>query len=331
MNATERWLARAAQRERLKQRDQHIKKMATRTVAVLALMAVGVIAIFTIVFAVNNSTPASASSDYDSIQNDIRAGANVSADASTAVSESVDNREARSLPMQAYAQFYFFEEDRAQRYMHYQVVSPHLTPEQIVLQVNLDLDRTPYEFNTNVAKPDSFLALVNKHFCLPYEYYPYDLYGVGEVLMRYEAALWLEQLIAAAATDGIDLNPVSGFRDASYQESLYNEYVSSVGIDWANAQSAQAGFSEHQTGLAVDFSPADYGFYDTPKAFWLEEHAYEYGFIIRYPEDSNDITLYMHEPWHVRYVGTKVSTFMHDHSISSFEEYYIKYIRHSPY
>ena len=245
------------------------------------------------------------------------------------MSDSTNHQAIKILPLRAYAQFYFFEEERSERYVEYQLQAPHLSAEQIVLQVNLDLDTPPYQVYSVVSNSSSLLALVNKHSCLPYDYRPADLDTVGEVLLRYEAALWLEQLVADAAADGVTLNPISGYRDASYQDSLYSGYVDSVGVEWADAQSAQGGFSEHQTGLAVDFSPTTAEFYNSPAAYWLEDNAYRYGFIIRYPDAGSDLTLYIYEPWHIRYVGTKVSSYMHDHNIVTFEEYYIKYILNS--
>lgn len=67
------------------------------------------------------------------------------------------------------------------------------------------------------------------------------------------------------------------------------------------------GQSEHQTGLAFDINSTRWDFKDTIEGKWLAEHCYEYGFIIRYPENKQDKTGYVYEPWHVRYVGNKVA------------------------
>jgi zinc D-Ala-D-Ala carboxypeptidase len=91
-----------------------------------------------------------------------------------------------------------------------------------------------------------------------------------------------------------------------------------VMMDEANTFSAQAGQSEHQTGLAMDVSNGvagnrlDTSFGDTPEGIWLVDNAYKYGFIIRYPEDRVADTGYQYEPWHLRYVGVDAATEIHE-------------------
>lgn len=79
----------------------------------------------------------------------------------------------------------------------------------------------------------------------------------------------------------------------------------------ADTYSARAGFSEHQSGLAIDVNQIDDSFIGTPEAIWLEKHCYEYGFILRYPQGKQDITGYKYESWHIRYVGTDMSYKIH--------------------
>jgi len=316
MDSSQRRRARTAERERLKQREQQLKKR--RNVFFIAALVVVVVggALGASLYFMVNSNPAAAAAD------------NLNTDTST--NTATDEQNSSQEALQLMSQFYFFDEDRSQRYVDYYAANPDLTPEQVVIRVDLDLDTTPYEVSSPVTDPDSFQVLVNKHFYLPDDFAPTDLVSVGDISLRYQAALYLQQLMDDAEADGVTLTPASGYRDASYQESLYNGYVDTLGADDANAQSAQPGYSEHETGLAVDFSPTNYQFYDSPQATWLEENAYRYGFIVRYTEENSDITLYIHEPWHIRYVGTEVSTFMHDNNIGSLEEYYVKYIQHTP-
>jgi len=315
MVSSERRLKRIAERERLRQRELQRKKRATRLFTALAVVAaVGALITFA-VLALNNGTAAAGTAGTEAADNASQA-----------------NALRRQLPLQAYTQHYFFEGERSQRYKECYASNPALTVEQAIVLVNLDLDSTAYEVASPVPDPDSFLVLVNKHHYLPYDYCPPDLdsVGDGDILLRYEAALYLEQLIASALEDGVFLSPGSGFRYATEQEALYNGYVSSLGAEWADAQSARPGFSEHQTGLAVDFRPANSEFYNTPEAHWLEEHAHHFGFIIRYTEENSNVTLFIHEPWHIRYVGVEVANFMHDNAIGSYEEYYVKYVQHTP-
>ncbi|HYF94050.1 MAG TPA: M15 family metallopeptidase [Symbiobacteriaceae bacterium] len=170
-----------------------------------------------------------------------------------------------------------------------------------------------------VANPDDVTLIVNKSIKLPDNYRPADLVvpNVAFIftepddkrLMRKEAARALEQMFAAAKQDGIHLAGVSGYRSFATQSALFDYYVRTQGEETARKYSAEPGHSEHQTGLAMDISgstgkcAADDCFAGTPEALWLEQHAPEYGFIIRYPKGKESITGYAYEPWHVRYVG----------------------------
>jgi D-alanyl-D-alanine carboxypeptidase len=176
---------------------------------------------------------------------------------------------------------------------------------------------------TVVADPDSITVLLNKHFALPKNYRPKDLTYPAvpflnpkkseKQLMRKEAAQALEKLFAAAKKDGITLMGVSAFRSYASQEVLFNYYVKQDGEEKARTYSALPGTSEHQTGLAIDVSGTDRKcaaadcFAGTREAAWLEQHAAEYGFIIRYPRGKEAITGYQYEPWHIRYVGKKIA------------------------
>lgn len=174
-----------------------------------------------------------------------------------------------------------------------------------------------------VTNPADSAVVVNKQRGLPGEYIPADLVhpnvrfsfaGESEKKqLRKEAADALEQLFAAAKRDGIELFGVSGYRSYRTQETIFNYNVAHQGEEEAHRFSAQPGHSEHQTGLAIDVSAksAKFGleetFGATTEGKWLAEHAYEYGFIIRYPKGKEKITGYAYEPWHIRYVGIKIA------------------------
>ncbi|HEY3368227.1 MAG TPA: M15 family metallopeptidase [Symbiobacteriaceae bacterium] len=173
------------------------------------------------------------------------------------------------------------------------------------------------------AQQVDIAVLVNKSMMLPPDYKPDDLVEpnvpfifkeqVEKRLMRKAAAQALERMFTAAKQDGIYLAGVSGYRSFATQKSLFDYYVRTQGEELARKYSAEAGHSEHQTGLAMDVSgstgqcAADDCFADTPEAKWLAGHAPEYGFIIRYPKGKETVTGYQSEPWHVRYVGTPMS------------------------
>lgn len=190
----------------------------------------------------------------------------------------------------------------------------------------------------SLTDPTSIWVIVNKqHPLQPKDYIPADLVvptvplrvpGNESMQLRQITATNLEDMFTAAKASGINLMLSSGYRSYQYQVSLYNGYVQTQGQAVADTQSARPGFSEHQTGLAADVEPVsrtcevDTCFKDTPEGQWLAANAYKYGFIIRYTAGKTAITGYEFEPWHVRYVGTALSTEMHDKHIETLEEFF---------
>ena len=144
------------------------------------------------------------------------------------------------------------------------------------------------------------ILIANKTYSLPADYAP------GGLTPECEAAL--NALSAGAAADGLSIYPISTYRSYEYQEGLYNRYVARDGKAEADRYSARPGYSEHQTGLAVDVNSLEYSFADTAEGKWLAAHCHEYGFILRYPADKEEITGYRYEPWHIRYLGVETAT-----------------------
>ncbi|MGN0666495.1 MAG: D-alanyl-D-alanine carboxypeptidase family protein [Huintestinicola sp.] len=149
----------------------------------------------------------------------------------------------------------------------------------------------------------SGILIANKSYPLPPDYNP----GVDP-----EAEDAFEKMQEAASEEGLNIWIASGFRSYEYQQKLYNRYVEQHGKDEADRFSARAGYSEHQTGLAFDLNTIDDSFGETAEGKWVAEHAHEYGFIIRYPKGKEDITGYMYEPWHLRYLGTETATAVYE-------------------
>jgi D-alanyl-D-alanine carboxypeptidase len=188
-----------------------------------------------------------------------------------------------------------------------------------------------------IAKPESVTVLVNKQNSLPSTYEPTDLvypnipFTFAEKIekrkMRQVAASAIEKLFDGANKDGIHLAGVSAYRSYATQKSVFQNYVKKDGEEKAKTYSAVPGTSEHETGLAIDVSgstgkcAAEDCFGGTKEAVWLEKHAAEYGFIIRYPQGKATITGYQYEPWHLRYVGTEVAKEMQGKGLTM-EEYY---------
>ena len=156
------------------------------------------------------------------------------------------------------------------------------------------------------------ILIVNKTYSLPKDYDPGEL--------SKEASDAFEEMKADALKDDIELWIQSGYRSYSLQEELYNRYVEEDGKQKADTYSARPGHSEHQTGLAMDLNIIDSSFEGTPEAIWLEENAYKYGFIIRYPKGKERITGYMYEPWHLRYLGKETAKKVYESGLT-LEEY----------
>ena len=144
------------------------------------------------------------------------------------------------------------------------------------------------------------VLIANKTYGLPQAYAPGDL--ADEVKEAFET------IKNAAAKEGLNLYISSGYRSYTRQQTLYNNYVSKDGKELADTYSARAGYSEHQSGLCFDLNTIDDSFAYTPESKWLEKHAQEYGFIIRYPKGKEDKTGYQYEPWHLRYLGVELAT-----------------------
>lgn len=183
-----------------------------------------------------------------------------------------------------------------------------------------------------ITNPSNPLVLVNKEHYLPSDYVPeltrpnvQFVFGdqeLNKALMRPEAARHLEDMFKAASRAGINILATSGYRSYDRQQYLFQQEVEESGREEAKTVVAIPGTSEHQTGLTMDItSPSvDYGlverFGETEEGRWLANHAYKYGFILRYPEGKENVTGYQYEPWHFRYVGEKYAKIIHEHNIT---------------
>ena len=180
---------------------------------------------------------------------------------------------------------------------------------------------------------DNILLLINKTHPLSSDYYPQDMVkierndpqvGTAEVKqMRAVAAEHFEELLDAAHAAGYNIVLRNAFRSYSYQDSLFSSYAKNHGEDAANRYSARPGESEHQTGLCCDVGVPGRSltsFNGSAEAAWMAEHAHEFGFILRFPEGKEDITGYMFESWHFRYVGLEAAGEIYERGIT-LEEY----------
>lgn len=206
------------------------------------------------------------------------------------------------------------------------------TPRKIVGLVNANVDLGFYNKVLASDLNDNNLILVNKFYYLDKTYEPDDLIilsgqyngGVNNRL-RKEAAEAFMKMASAALLDNVYIKNISAYRSYDYQVNLYDKYVRRDGKEKADIYSARPGFSEHQTGLCLDINSADDSFKDTKEAKWLQDNAYKYGFILRFPKGKEDITGYKYEPWHYRYVGTDAARIIYDNDLT-LEEYYAYYV-----
>lgn len=188
-----------------------------------------------------------------------------------------------------------------------------------------------------VENPGAIDVLVNRTYNLPDTYVPEDLVKLTDVptvlsnpevnQMRKPAYEALKELFAAAKEAGYDLYARSGYRSYDTQVSLYASYAAAHGQEAADTFSAKAGQSEHQTGLVMDITceamnfQLDDTFGETEEGKWVSENANKYGFIVRYPKGKEDITGYMYEPWHIRYLGVELATGVYESGLT-LEEYF---------
>ncbi|WP_321388596.1 M15 family metallopeptidase [uncultured Enterococcus sp.] len=157
------------------------------------------------------------------------------------------------------------------------------------------------------------IIIVNKRYPLPESYNP------GE---SKEAAAAFKRMNEEMRALGLKIaKEYSGYRSYSEQATLYQNYVADDGKSEAERYSSRPGYSEHQTGLAFDFiDTAGELVSSKAEADWIAENAHRYGFIVRYKEGQEDITGYIAESWHVRYVGEKDAATIYEQNVT-LEEY----------
>ncbi len=148
------------------------------------------------------------------------------------------------------------------------------------------------------------ILLVNKVYSLPEDY--------GGELDSGAYAAWVRM----KEETGYDFTLLSGYRSYQRQQELFDYWVEQDGYEAALMESALPGRSEHQSGLAMDVGKLEYEYAHTDEGIWLAENCHKYGFIIRYPEDKTEITGYIYEPWHIRYLGESTAKLVHDSGLT---------------
>ena len=189
--------------------------------------------------------------------------------------------------------------------------------EGIMAVGQVEIDGQVHHFSPHGVK----ILLVNPWNTLPADYEVTLVNLTEQDRLETECAEALTRMLDACEAAGYKTMIVSAYRTREEQEYLYYRKVRSyVDMDWTwdNARKEAAksvappDTSEHQLGLAVDLIDVNYGFLDEyqaqmPAQKWLMEHCHEYGFILRYPVGSTEITGIIYEPWHYRYVGVEIA------------------------
>ena len=225
----------------------------------------------------------------------------------------------------------FAKLDNYDRYMKYEDETAE-DEEIVVMYVNLDLDKEDYKDSTLVDK-FSPTMLVNKHHHLDKSFVPDNLVTIGT---KYSAdketkccKIALDAFIEmskAAEKEGYGIYINSAYRSYQDQVDVSNLYLKSYGQSYVDKFVAKPGYSEHQTGLALDVASKNSNIFASSKEYkWMLDNAYKYGFILRFTKPYEEITGFRNEPWHYRYVGKKAAKVIYDKDMT-LEEYYVRYL-----
>ena len=198
---------------------------------------------------------------------------------------------------------------------------------EILQYEDMESDYKEIERLENILNNEYFI-LINRENKLAEDYIPSNLKKCEAKFLDYvqdnnlenAAADAVKKMFAEAAKDGISLVGVSGYRSYGVQKELYDTRMKQSGKERTRAYTAEPGASEHQSGLAIDilcdeYSTLDEGFENTDAFRWLNENCYKYGFILRYLKGKEDITGYNYEPWHFRYVGEDVASYIYKNNL----------------
>ncbi len=192
---------------------------------------------------------------------------------------------------------------------------PNGNPEEFLADLHAVL-----ESEKNFAEGDlSPFYLIDKTHPVSEDYEPKGLihleknesYAINKntLSLRPESFEALKILGDAAKKDGITLTVSSSYRSYEYQKNLFDYWVRVDGLEEAERESARAGTSQHQLGMAIDFAPVDDNFAETEAGAWVYKNAAKYGWSLSFPQGYEDVTGYRWESWHFRYIGTKACEF----------------------
>jgi D-alanyl-D-alanine carboxypeptidase len=212
---------------------------------------------------------------------------------------------------------------------------PGANADEISIQpISGDVPRTsedvPRTHLYDIDNAKSLQVVVNKKRALtPIDYFPRGKVKIGYVWVAKPAADAYAQLKAAVSKQKLGTLCInSGYRSYASQKAIHSSKVRQLGRTAGETLAARPGYSEHQTGLAIDISTTALGcrigpFGASKASGWIAKNAWQYGFIVRYPSNAKTkITGYVWEPWHLRFVGVELATNMQAQGITTLEEYF---------
>lgn len=216
--------------------------------------------------------------------------------------------------------------------------------EQVVVEDIVPAPREPVEsvdeppgFDLSlysIDEADSLWVIANKARPLnPLDYEPTglvspDIASAFEPRVMPDVSVALEAMYREAVEADVPFRIQSTYRSFLVQQRIKADSVSRLGQVVSDGRSARAGHSEHQTGLAVDLTTTtntctlDVCFADTPEGVWLSDNAWRFGFVLRYPNGKTDVTGYVFEPWHFRYVGEELAAEVWRQGNPTLEEFF---------
>lgn len=192
---------------------------------------------------------------------------------------------------------------------------------------NLELSKEAKEI---YEKNKDLLILVNNNNPLPDDY-SFEQHALNSgFIIDEQAYIDLYRFTKACNDADFHYNIISAYRDREAQQGVIDRNIQELMDKGLSEEEARAktyetiqmvGCSEHETGLALDFSDEDVftlteDLEANPTIKWFTDNCYNYGFILRYPKDKVEVTGIDYEPWHFRYVGEEAAKFMHEHNLT---------------
>ena len=247
--------------------------------------------------------------------------------------EKILEKEKNSLLISFIKEKYYIH-DYLEKYLAYATKNKKKSNKEIIALVNTHRDEIFYEeiIESDITKEN--VININKYYKLPENFEPLEITTISpkyayagnklaKIALHAYINMWND-----AKENGFQFIVNTSYRSYDIQKEMYENTKSLKGAKQADLIVARPGHSDHQSGLSIDLydlNNSSDSFQETPAYQWLQENAYKFGFIERYPKDKESITGFSYEPWHWRYVGVDVAKIIKNENIT-FDEYYAYYI-----